>query len=105
MTTTKYRITGNEAVRLAGRDQLTPCCHENPIIPGAGPVTVGEAHQIAKEDPNLVYVDVVQNGWMTNDGARSEMEGYNISDYFSPDGSLYFGPDEDGVEPRWDDAQ
>ena len=28
------------------------------------------------------------------------MIGYNISDYFTADG-MYLGPDDDGVEPRW----
>ena len=95
-----YKITGSDAIRLAERDQLTINCYANPIDDG-GVVVAGVARQIAQEDPSLIYVTVEQSGWIDGDGHPvSEMIGYNISDYFTGDG-MYLGPDDDGVEPRW----
>lgn len=102
-TTPPYTITGSDAIRLAERDQLQVHCYANPIDDG-GPVTTDLARQIAKEDSGLVYVKVTAVGWRTKDGAAlSEMPGYNVADYFNPSG-MYLGPDDDGIEPRFDDA-
>lgn len=96
-----FKITGSDAVRLAERDRLEIFCHANPQDDG-GKVTIGEARGIVREDPSLVYVLVHKDGWW--DGQRvSEMRGYDVHDYFSPDG-MYLGPDDDGVEPTWIDA-
>ena len=91
-----YKIDGNDAVRLAERDQLT--IHSN-----SGTVSAGTARQIAKDAPSSIYVEVSANGWWDGEQALSEIPGYNVSDYFAPDG-MYLGPDEDGIEPRWNDA-
>jgi hypothetical protein len=99
---TSYKITGSDAIRFAERDSLTIRCHNSPVS-DAGIVTPGEARQIAREDAGLVYVEVTPRGWWT--GQRvSEMAGYNVSDYFTSSG-MYLGPDDEGVEPTWDDAE
>jgi|GEM_PF-5953450 len=98
-----YKITGADAIRLAERDQLTIHCYANPLDDG-GIVTAGVARQIAKEDANLIYVEVEAAGWVDADGTPlSTMEGYNVSDYFTSSG-MYLGPDDDKIEPRWSDA-
>lgn len=101
-TQTAYKITGADAIRLAERDQLTIQCYSNPLDDGGivDPIT---ALQICKEDPSLVYVSVAPSGWWDGERMLSEMPGYNVSDYFDQSG-MYLGPDDDGVEPRWDDA-
>ena len=98
-----YKITGYDAIRLAERDNLTLFCHANPIDDG-GVVTPNIARQVAREDAGLVYVMVTPRGWW--DGQRvSEAPGYNVSDYFTPGSpAIYLGPDDDGIEPTWDDA-
>ena len=103
MTTTSYKISGADALRLAERDSLTIRCYANPIDDG-GIVTLGVARQIAKDDAGLVYVTVQPDGWVDADGrSLSAMDGYNVSDYFSGDGT-YLGPDDDKIEPRWSDV-
>jgi hypothetical protein len=93
-----YRITGQDAIRLAIRDNLTLKKFAGPID-GARTVSVSEAHEIARQDPGLVYVDVQVSGW------TGDATGYNVCDYFQPGdcGGSYNGPDEDGVEPIWTD--
>lgn len=101
---TTYHITGADAVRLAERDELTTFCYAN-LWDDGGPISHGIARQILKEDPSLLYVDVVQHepsGWWNGSQFVSEMPGYNVADYFNATG-MYLGPDENGVEPRWDD--
>lgn len=97
-----YKITGHDAIRLAERDNLTIRCYANPIDDG-GVVTPDVARQIAREDAGLVYVIVTPSGWWTGNQRVSEMSGYNVSDYVTSSG-MYLGPDDDGVEPTWDDA-
>ena len=95
-----YKITGEDAIRLAERDGLTIHCYANPIEDGAI-VTIDKALEILKEDPRLIYVDVHPVGWVDAEGrSLSTMEGYNVSDYF--DSGRYLGPDDDGIEPRWE---
>lgn len=98
-----YKIDGADAVRLAERDALTLHCHANPLDAG-GVVTVALGREIAKEDPSLVYVMVTPAGWWDGQRMLSELPGYNVSDYFTPSG-MYLGPDDEGAEPRWDDAE
>lgn len=59
------------------------------------------AREICREDPGLVYVTVEAVGW---DGQQrvSGLPGYSVHDYFR--GAVYLGPDDDGVEPTWRDA-
>jgi hypothetical protein len=100
---TSYKITGADAIRLAERDNLIIRCHAHPIDDG-GIVTPGVARQIVKDDANLVYVTVQPSGWVDADGrSLSTMDGYNVSDYFTPS-RMYLGPDDDKIEPRWSDA-
>jgi len=91
-----YRITGQDAIRLAERDTLTLKKFADPID-GARTVTPSEARDIAREDGGLIYVDVQPTGW------TSDETGYNVCDYFDH-GGAYNGPDVDGVEPTWADV-
>lgn len=99
-----HTITGREALRLAERDDLTinaaPCA----IIPEGGPVPLGTAKQIAKDDPSLLSVRVELAGWW--DGVRLQFAppGYNVPSFFDGDGE-FLGPDEDGIEPTWKDSK
>jgi hypothetical protein len=91
-----YRITGQDAIRLAERDALTLQKFADPID-GARTVTPSEARDIAREDEGLIYVEVQPTGW------TSDETGYNVCDYFDHNGT-YNGPDDDGVEPTWADV-
>lgn len=102
---TTYKITGNDAVRLAQRDGLTLRCRANPVAPEDREVTVSEAKDILREDPSLIYVSVTPNGWCcgSQPWPDTAADGYAVSDYFTSSG-IYLGPDDDGVEPCWNDA-
>ena len=54
-----YTIKGQDAIRLAERDNLTLRKYADPID-GARVVTVDEAIEIAREDSSLIYVTVTQ---------------------------------------------
>lgn len=101
-----YKITGRDAVRLAERDRLTIYCYTNPIEDG-GVVEAGVARQIVRDDPALVYVTVSPVGWWDGSNmsynARIIFDHLAVGDFFTPDGH-YMGPDEDGIEPTWEDA-
>ena len=92
-----YTIKGQDAIRLANRDNLTLRKYADPID-GARVVTADEAVSIAREDSGLIYVKVTPNGWF---GGNSD--GYHVEDYFNR--GRYLGPDCDGVEPTWVDAE
>ena len=98
-----HKITGQDAIRLAERDNLKLHCHANPIDSG-GIVTIDVARQIAKEDSSLIFVIVEKDGWWDGSQRVSEMRGYRSEDYFGESG-MYLGPDDDGVEPTWSDAE
>jgi len=99
-----YRITGADAVRIAERENLTVQCHANPIDDG-GPVEIGVARQIMKEDPSLVFVDVIPTGWRNLAGNYCDPGlGYHAGDYFNRTSGEYLGPDCEGVEPCWSAA-
>lgn len=98
-----YKITGADAIRLAERENLTVHCYANPIDDG-GPVTVEVARQIAKDDPSLIYVTVVPTGWRNSQGNHCDDEGRTVESYFNQHTGEYMGPDDDGVEPCWNDA-
>lgn len=100
---TTYKIAGSDAIRLAERENLTIHSHANPIDHG-GPVTVGVARQIAKEDANLLHVLVTPTGWRNAAGNHCDGEGRTVEAYFGGSMGVYLGPDDDGVEPCWNDA-
>jgi hypothetical protein len=100
-----WKIEGSEAIRIAERDGVTLHKYADPID-GYRTVTLDEARDIAKEDANLIYCVVQPTGW------TGDAEGYNVADYFpgslngaARSGAKYLGPDADGVEPTWADAQ
>lgn len=101
MTTNPYRIHGNEAVRLAERDGLTIHKYNDPTEDARSGLTSDEACAVIREDPHLIYVEVVATGW------TGQATGYNVADYFRQVGFRleYQGPDEDGIEPTWADAE
>ncbi len=47
---------------------------------------------------SLVYL-----GWMKDGKPMPTLHGYNVEDYFSPDGT-YQGPDDEGIEPILEDS-
>jgi hypothetical protein len=98
-----YKITGADAIRIAERENLTVQCYANPLDDG-GPVDINLARQIAKEDPSLVFVTVRPTGWRDRSGGYCDAPGYHVSDYFNRANSEYLGPDCEGVEPCWSQA-
>lgn len=98
-----YKITGNDAIRLAERENLTIHCHANPIDDG-GPVPVITALQIVRDDPALIYVNVTPTGWRDAHGNHCDSEGRTVEAYFNAYNGEYLGPDCYGVEPCWSDA-
>jgi len=95
-----YKIDGADAIRLAERDSLQVYCAPNQIADG-GPVSIGVARSILRDDPSLVWVLVSIHGWVDNAGHPvSDLPGYNVAAFFNPTG-MYLGPDDEGVEPRW----
>ena len=74
-----FTITGSDAKRLADRDGLT-----------------------LRHEGETPFVLVTADGWWS--GRRvSELYGYTVEAYFNTSG-MYLGPDDDGIEPTWDDA-
>jgi hypothetical protein len=100
---TSYKITGRDAIRLAERENLTIHCYANPLDEG-GAVSVNLARQIAKDDPSLIYVTVTPTGWRDAAGNHCDAEGRAVEAYFNSYTAEYLGPDDDGVEPCWSDA-
>jgi hypothetical protein len=89
---TAWKITGNEAIRIAERDGVT-------------------LHKYA----DLIYCVVEPTGWTIAGEQPANftdiIEGYNVENYFrgsldgaDRSGATYLGPDEAGVEPTWSDA-
>ena len=100
-----WKIEGNEAIRIAERDRVTLHKYADPTDGYRKGVSVSEARDIAKEDANLIYCIVQPTGW------TGDATGYNVADYFpgsldgtARSGAKYLGPDADGVEPTWSDA-
>ena len=98
---TTYKITGSDVLRLAQRENLTIRCYANPINDG-GVVTLGEAIGIVRDDPSLIYANVTPTGWRDASGNHCDGEGRTVEGYFR--GNEYLGPDDDGIEPCWNDA-
>jgi hypothetical protein len=78
---TSYKITGSDARRLAQRENLTVC-----------------------EQDGIPYVTVVPTGWRDSKGNHCDGEGRTVEAYFNNCNGEYLGPDDDGVEPCWNDA-
>lgn len=97
-----YTINGRDALRLAERDGLTIHIRTNPKYPEST-VNWQTAVQIARDDSGLVFVRVEAHGWWDRKWLPS-IDGYNVGDFFVADGT-YLGPDADGVEPSWRDAE
>ena len=94
---TPCTITGHEAIRLAEENSFTLRKYADPID-GARDVTIEEARKIAKEDASIIYATVVPNGW---NAEPDQTAGYHFADFFDFLGN-YQGPDEDGVEPTFE---
>lgn len=100
-----YKISGEHAIRLAERDGLRLRKYADPIQGYLDNITPDQAREAAKADPSLVYVIVIPTGW------AGPADGVNVLDYFrgslnghALSGATYLGPDCDGVEPTWMDA-
>lgn len=101
--TTTHTITGHDAIRLAERDGLTLRCYGNPIEPEGGIVTPQVGRMIAREDAGLLYVTVRHHGdwWL---GDRFGAYPGDVGEWFNSINGEYLGPDDGGIEPRWNDA-
>ena len=100
--TITYTITGREALRIAERESLAIHCAENPIHTG-DTTSHPLALEVAKYDASLVSVTVTPTGaWRNSRGSYVDGEGRNAHDYFR--GGEWLGPDDDGIEPAFDDA-
>ena len=93
-----YTITGHHAIRIAERDGLTLRKYADPTEPARHDLTEAEAREIARSDASLVYIRVTHAGW------TGPHDGYSIGDYFASGDHRYCGPDDDGIEPTWQDA-
>jgi hypothetical protein len=78
---TSYKITGDDAVRLAQRENLT-----------------------VMNNDGVPYVIVTPTGWRDSKGNHCDGEGRTVEGYFNSYTAEYLGPDDDGVEPCWNDA-
>ena len=97
--TTTRTLIGHDAIRLAEENSFTLRKYADPID-GARDVTIDEAIKIAKEDASLIYAIVAPTGW---NAEPDQTAGYHYGDYFDVSGN-YQGPDDDGVEPTFEDA-
>lgn len=79
--TNTYKITGSDAVRLAPRENLT-----------------------VFECDGITYVIVTATGWRDARGNHCDSGGRTVESYFNYYNGEYLGPDDDGVEPCWNDA-
>jgi hypothetical protein len=52
------RLTGNDAIDLAGEHGLTLCKFTDPTEEAREGLTVAEAEAVVMEDPGLIYIDV-----------------------------------------------
>ena len=91
-----FTITGHHAIRIAERDGVALNKYADPIEPEDHDISAAEAEVIAADDASLIYCTVVPHGPMP--------EGFHVTNYFHIHTGRYLGPDEDGVEPRWQDA-
>jgi hypothetical protein len=78
---TTYKITGNDATRLAERENLR-----------------------VSDQEGTPFVTVTPTGWRNSSGNHCDGEGRTVEGYFNGCTGEYLGPDDDGVEPCWNDA-
>ena len=76
------KITGSDAVRLAQRENLT----------------------VVNDGESAPHVIVTPTGWRNAAGNHCDSEGRTVEAYFNSYTGEYLGPDDDGVEPCWNDA-
>ena len=90
------KIHGHTAIEAARNDSgIVLHKYEDPTEGAMEGITLDEAEAIAREDPGLIWAEVVVRCEIN--GVEAECpEGHNISDYYDSDGS-HKGPDEDGV--------
>ena len=70
--------------------------HEHP------PLNPNHLHTMTLTKGSVYNVETLRAvGWTAGDGTGHE--GYNVSDYFSVDGT-YLGADECGIEPLFDES-
>lgn len=77
-----YKITGSDAVRLAQRENLT----------------------LVNDGESAPHVIVTPAGWRNSHGNHCDSDGRTVEAYFNSYTSEYLGPDDEGVEPCWNDA-
>lgn len=77
-----YKITGSDATRLAARENL----------------------RVRKDGDGKPFVIVTPTGWRNAQGNHCDSEGRTVEAYFNSYTGEYLGPDDDGVEPCWNDA-
>jgi len=100
-----YKITGEDAIRIADRDGVTLHKSADPVDGYRSGIGIREARSVFHAGPGLIYCIVQPTGW------TGPNDGRNVSDYFrggidgcALSGARYLGPDEDGIEPTWEDA-
>lgn len=73
-------------------------------IKGKQAVRLSELQGLKLHQPpcGLPYLEVSFLGWMKKGKPIRGSEGYNVDYYFDNDGN-YLGPDDDGIEPMWED--
>jgi hypothetical protein len=76
-----YSITGNDAVRLAQRENLR-----------------------VRHVGSAPFVAVAPTGWRDKSGNHCDSEGRTVEAYFNSYTGEYLGPDCEGIEPCWNDA-
>ena len=77
-----YKITGSDAVRIAQRENLT----------------------VVNDGESAPYVIVTPTGWRNAKGNHCDSEGRTVEAYFNTYTGEYLGPDDEGVEPCWNEA-
>jgi hypothetical protein len=78
---TTYKITGSDATRIAKIENLT-----------------------VRYNGGVPHVTVTPTGWRNSSGNHCDGEGRTVEGYFNSYTGEYLGPDDDGVEPCWNDA-
>lgn len=77
-----YKITGSDATRLAARENL----------------------MVRNDGDGMPYVIVTPTGWRNAQGNHCDGECRTVEAYFNRYNGEYLGPDDEGVEPCWNEA-
>ena len=93
-----YQIYGHHAIRIAERDGVVLRAYTQPELGYQAFLSLDQARQAVADNVRTVFCEVVPIGW--SNGMPS---GRNVDDYFRH--GQYLGADEDGIEPRWADAE